>query len=236
MTRAASMDARAVAYAYVEPAVFFEYMLDTARGAREAGITNVMHTNGFLSPEPLGHLCSVLDAAQVDLKGFDESFYRRLCQGRLKPVLETLERFRLEGVHVEITNLLIPGENDAPRMIRDMCRWIAGTLGPDTPLHFARFYPLYRLTRLAPTPVAALEAARETALAAGLRYVYIGGVPDHPAWSTSCPECGARIIHRRGYIVEDMGLEEGHCAHCGLPVPGLWKAASNVSPPPRASL
>jgi len=221
--RARTMGAQGVAYAYVEPAVFFEYMRDTAREARAAGLINVIHTNGFIQTAPLRSLCLDLDAAQVDLKAFDDTFYRELCQGRLEPVLATLKTLRAEGVHVEITNLVIPGRNDAPEGIRAMCDWIVTHLGPETPLHFARFYPLYQLNRLSPTPVRTLEQARSQALACGLRYVYIANVPDHEAWNTVCPDCGARVIHRKGYIVEEAHLRKGCCTFCGRELPGVWE-------------
>ncbi|MGD8386272.1 MAG: AmmeMemoRadiSam system radical SAM enzyme [Desulfobacteraceae bacterium] len=221
--RALALGAQGVAYAYVEPAVFFEYMRDTAREAKDAGLINVAHTNGYIRAEPLRGLCSDLDAVQVDLKSFDDTFYRELCQGRLEPVLATLKTLRAERVHVEITNLVIPGRNDAPEGIRAMCDWIVEYLGPETPLHFARFYPLYRLTRLSPTPVPTLERARSAARACGLRYVYIANVPDHEAWHTVCPACGTRVIQRKGYVVEEAHVRKGCCTFCGRELPGVWK-------------
>jgi pyruvate formate lyase activating enzyme len=220
--RARDSGASSIAYTYVEPTIFFEYMLDTARRASAAGLLNVCHSNGFINPAPLRELCGPLDAANCDLKGFTPEYYREMCGGELEPVLESLKIIRAEGVHLELTNLVVPTKNDDPRQIREMCDWIARELGPDTPLHFSRFHPLYKLRSLVPTPVATLEKARETALAAGLRYVYVGNVPGHPAESTYCPSCKRLIIERRGFAVGAVHLEKGACAFCGHAIPGLW--------------
>jgi len=221
-TRAEEMGAHSVAYTYVEPTVFLEYMLDVGMVARGAGLLNVIHSNGFVNEKPLRDLCTVLDAAQIDLKGFSEDFYRELCSGSLAPVLETLKTLREENIHLEITNLMIPTKNDDPGMVKDMCVWIREELGPDTPLHFSRFYPLYKLTKLPPTPVSVLEKARAIALSVGLRYVYIGNVPGHEGWNTFCPECGRMLIQRTGYMIREIHLNHGRCAFCGNAVPGIW--------------
>jgi pyruvate formate lyase activating enzyme len=214
--------ARSVAYTYVEPTVFFEYMLDTCRVARKAGLLNVCHSNGFISLVPLQDLCSVLDAANVDLKGFTAAFYRDLCAGELAPVLEALKRLKQNRVHLEITNLIIPSKNDDVATIREMCLWIKRELGADTPVHFSRFYPLYKLRALPPTPVAALERARAAALAAGLKFVYLGNIPGHEAENTFCPRCARLVIQRTGYMVGEVRLKNGACASCGQPIPGIW--------------
>lgn len=219
---AREMGARAVSYAYVEPTVFYEYMLDVARFAKASGLLNVLHSNGFINPAPLRRLCRVLDAAHIDLKGFTESFYHRLCGGELAPVLETLRTLKKEKVHLEITNLVIPTKNDDPSIVRDMCAWVKRELGAETPLHFTRFYPLYKLTKLPPTPVSALERARAVALSVGIDHVYIGNVPGHEAWNTFCPQCNKMIIQRTGYVIKEVRLRQGHCAHCGRPIPGIW--------------
>jgi len=216
------MNARAVAYTYGEPTVFFEYMLDVAAGATEGGLLNVLHSNGFISHRPLRELIDYLDAANIDLKAFRQSFYEELCAGKLQPVLETLKILKHSNIHLEITNLVIPTKNDDMVTIREMCTWITGELGKDTPVHFLRFYPLYRLSGLPPTPVATLEGARDIALSCGLEYVYIGNVPGHKAWNTFCPRCGRLVIERIGYMIGEINLKGGKCRFCGNPIPGIW--------------
>jgi pyruvate formate lyase activating enzyme len=163
--------AASLASTYVEPVIFMEYMLDLGRAARAAGLLKVMHSNGYVNPEPLRLLMEVLDAACVDLKSMREDFYRRVCGGSLAPVLATLRALARAGVHTEIVHLMIPGLNDSPAETRDLARFVAGDLSSETPLHLTRFHPRYRLLNLPPTPVATLEAAREVALAAGLKFV-----------------------------------------------------------------
>jgi len=220
--KAKEVGAHSVAYTYVEPTVFYEYMLDIAELTKKAGLLNVTHSNGFINPTPLRNLCKVLDAANIDLKGFSESFYRELCSGELHPVLETLKILKQEKVHLEITNLMIPTKNDEMSIIREMCLWIRKELGPDTPIHFSRFYPLYKLRTLPPTPVSTLEKARAVALSAGLEYVYIGNIPGHEAENTFCPKCKKKIIQRTGYMVGEIHMKAGKCKFCGKPIPGIW--------------
>jgi len=220
--KAKAMGAASVAYTYVEPAIFFEYALDAGLEVRKEGLLNVIHSNGYINPGPLQELCKVLDAANIDLKGFTSSFYEEHCTGELEPVLQTLKTLKNRRVHLEITHLLIPTLNDSPALTRRMCEWIKMELGADTPLHLSRFYPLYRLTKLPPTPVPLLEKARETALSAGLEYVYIGNVPGHQAWNTFCPGCKNAVILRTGYMIREVHLKAGKCRHCGRPIPGIW--------------
>jgi pyruvate formate lyase activating enzyme len=220
--KAKEIGAYSIAYTYVEPTIFYEYMLDIAQLTKKAGLLNVTHSNGFISPTPLRNLCKVLDAANIDLKGFSESFYRELCSGELNPVLETLKILKEEKVHLEITNLMIPTKNDEMSMVREMCLWIKKELGTDTPIHFSRFYPLYKLRTLPPTPPSTLEKARAVALSAGLEYVYIGNIPGHEAENTFCPKCKKRVIQRTGYMVGEINLKAGKCKFCGKPIPGIW--------------
>ncbi len=219
---AKAIRAHSVAYTYVEPTIFYEYMLDISTLVKKSGLLNVYHSNGFINPDPLKNLCKVLDAANVDLKGFTENFYRELCAGEFNPVLETLKTLKKEKVHLEITNLIIPTKNDDPSVLREMCLWIKKELGADTPIHFSRFYPLYKLKGLPPTPVSTLEKAREAALSAGLEYVYIGNIPGHPSENTFCPKCKKRIIQRTGYMVGEINMKDGKCRYCGKPIPGIW--------------
>lgn len=212
-----------IAYTYVEPVIFYEYMLDTASLAKKAGILNVCHSAGYISPEPLAKLAAVLDAACIDLKAFDNKFYQELVDGELEPVLNTLKTLRGRGVHVEVVNLVIPQKNDQPEAIRNMCQWIKEELGPLTPVHFSRFFPLHKMKNHFPTPVSTLEEARQTALKAGLKYVYLGNLPGNPAENTHCHNCGKLLIGRRGYTVGEMNLKDGKCRYCGAAIPGVWR-------------
>lgn len=220
--RAKEAAARSIAYTYVEPTIFYEYMIDVGTLAKKSGLLNVYHSNGFINPVPLKNLCKVLDAANIDLKGFTENFYRELCSGELNPVLETLKTLKREKVHLEITNLVIPTKNDEMSVVKEMCLWIKRELGAETPVHFSRFYPLYKLKTLPPTPVSTLDKARTVALSAGLEYVYIGNVPGHEGENTFCPKCKKVIIHRTGYMVGEINLRAGKCGYCGKPIPGIW--------------
>ena len=220
--KAKEMGARSVAYTYVEPTIFYEYMFDIGQLAKKEGFLNVTHSNGFINPGPLKNLCKVLDAANIDLKGFTENYYREICAGELNPVLETLKTLKKEKVHVEITNLIIPTKNDDLSVLKEMCLWIKRELGADTPVHFSRFYPLYKLKNLPPTPVSTLDKARETALSVGLDYVYVGNIPGHAAENTFCPKCKKMVIQRTGYVVGEINVKDGKCRYCGKPIPGIW--------------
>jgi pyruvate formate lyase activating enzyme len=220
--KAKEAGAHSVAYTYVEPTIFYEYMTDICHLVRKAGLLNVCHSNGFINPEPLRKLCKVMDAANIDLKGFTETFYRDLCNGELSPVLETLKTLRKEKVHLEITNLVIPTQNDDLSGVREMCLWVKNELGGDTPIHFSRFYPLYKLRSLPPTPVSILEKARSVALSSGLEYVYIGNIPGHEGEHTYCPNCRKMLIRRIGYMIGENHLRGGKCKYCGKPIPGIW--------------
>jgi pyruvate formate lyase activating enzyme len=212
-----------IAYTYTEPTVFFEYMLETGKLARAKGLKNYWITCGQIEEAPLLELCRVLDAANVDLKGFSDEFYVKYCDAHLFPVLRTLKILRQQKVYFEITNLVIPGANDEPDMIRDMCRWIVKVLGPDTPLHFSRFHPAYKLTRRPATPVSTLIRAREIARAEGLHFVFIGNVRDPGFEDSICPICGKTVIERAGYYVRTNNVRDGRCRFCGAPVPGVWR-------------
>jgi pyruvate formate lyase activating enzyme len=212
-----------IAHTYVEPVIFYEYMLDIGRLAKKAGILNVCHSNGYINGPPLEQLTEFLDAACIDLKSFDNDFYRDLTQGEREPVLRTLKLLQRARVHTEIVNLIIPQKNDRPQTISRMCRWIAEELGPLTPLHFSRFYPMYKMQHHFPTPVDTLEQARDLALKAGLKYVYLGNIPGNPAESTYCHHCGKLVIQRRGYQIGEVKMQDGACGHCGGAIPGIWR-------------
>lgn len=221
--KAVASRCRSIASTYVEPTIFIEYMIDMGTAARKKGILNTMHSNGYINPAPLEDLCRVLDAACIDLKGFTDDYYRELTEGTLAPVLATLKKLRQSGVHTEIVNLVVTGKNDDIDCIRAMCRWIRDELGPDVPLHFIRFYPLYRLKSLEPTPVTTLENAWRAALEEGLHFVYLGNLPGHPAESTFCPGCKARLIERIGFRSTVLGIQDCRCSACGMSIPGIWK-------------
>jgi pyruvate formate lyase activating enzyme len=212
-----------IAYTYVEPIIFYEYMTAVGRLAKRAGILNTCHSAGYINPEPLKGLAGLLDAACVDLKAFDIKFYQDMCGGGLAPVLDTLTTLRRQGVHLEIVNLVIPQVNDQEKTITKMCAWIKDELGPLTPLHFSRFYPLYKMQNHSPTPVATLERARELALNAGLKYVYLGNLPGNKAESTFCHSCGKRIIERTAYQLGEVKMKGDACGHCGAKIPGIWQ-------------
>ena len=221
---AASAGCASIAYTYSEPTVFFEYMVDTATLAKQRNIKNVWVTCGYINEKPLQQLCDVIDAANVDLKSFSDAVYRKLNSGKLQPVLDTLTTLKDRGVWFEVTNLVVPTYTDDLDMIRRMCDWLVDHIGPDYPLHFSRFHPQHKLSKLPPTPVDTLRRAGQVARDAGLRYVYIGNVPGEPdSGTTFCPECKRPIIVRLGYHVRTMDVINGACRHCQTPIAGVWK-------------
>jgi pyruvate formate lyase activating enzyme len=220
---AESAGVRALSFGFGEPVVFYEYMSAMAELAKEQGMLNLFHTAGYIRPTPLKALCRLLDAANVDLKGFDPIFYREVVGGELEPVLSSLKTLKAAGVHLEITTIVIPTLNDDMETIRRMSRWIVSELGPDVPLHFSRFYPLYRLSALPRTPVSTLDRARETALEAGLNFVYVAKVTGHEGESTFCPGCGKAVIQRVGFFIDRMEVKDGSCGFCGRGLPGVWR-------------
>jgi len=215
-----------VAFTYNDPTVFMEYAIDVAQACREAGVKTVAVTAGYMCEEPREEFYRWIDAANVDLKAFTERFYRHVCGSELAPVLETLAYLKREtSVWFEITTLLIPGENDSDAELDAMTQWIAGTLGPDVPLHFTAFHPDWKMRDHLPTPPATLTRARSIAMRNGLRYVYTGNVHDKAGGSTWCPGCGALLIERDWYQLGRWGLTaNGDCAACGLHVPGVFAA------------
>jgi len=210
-----------ITYTYTEPTVFYEYMYDIARIARNYGINNTMHSCGYINEKPLRVLAKYLNAADVDLKAFTEDFYAKICGGRLKPVLKSLVVLKNEGVWLEITNLVIPTLNDDMNRIKEMCAWIVKELGPDVPVHFSRFFPYYKLKNLPPTPLATLVEARQTAMDAGIRYVYIGNIRSN-AENTFCPNCKKLLIERIGYVVKQNAIINNRCKFCGMKIAGVW--------------
>ena len=203
-----------IAYTYSEPFMWYEYVLDTSRLAREAGLVNVLITNGYVNEEPLLELLPFIDALNIDVKAFTDRFYRETCLGKLEPVLRTVELAHTR-CHVELTTLLVTGLNDEPEEIKGLVDWVAG-LDPDIPLHISRYFPNYQLD-LPPTPLASLSRARDIARDK-LAYVYIGNAPQLNSATTRCPQCGEVVINRSGYRVELGGLEQEKCKACGHPI------------------
>jgi pyruvate formate lyase activating enzyme len=217
---------RSVAYTYNDPVIFHEYAVDVALACREEGVRSVAVTAGYVLPEPRREFYAVMDAVNVDLKAFSETFYRQLCAGHLEPVLDTLRYLiRETDVWTEITTLLVPGANDSDAELNALTRWVAEELGPHVPLHFSAFHPDWKMLGTSATPPATLRRARAIALSNGLRYVYTGNVYDPEGQTTWCHACGARLIGRDGYTLTAWGLaSEGCCEACGAACAGIFEA------------
>ncbi len=211
-----------VACTYTEPVVFSEYVLDIAVAGKGVGVRTVMISNGYIQEQPLTELCAQIAAYKVDLKGFDAGFFKQHTGGELSHVLDTLRRLRKNGTWTEIVALVIPTQNDSEAETRAMARFVRDEVGPETPLHFTRFHPSYRLQNLPSTPVATLERCRSVAMEEGLRFVYIGNVPGHPGENTYCPGCGKVIIRRFGMAVAENRMKNGACPDCHKKIPGVW--------------
>ena len=214
---------QSIAYTYSEPISFYEYTLDSAKLARQAGVKNVLVTAGFINDEPLRNWCKYIDAARVDLKSFSNEIYLKLSAGALQPVLNTLKTFAEQGVWLEIINLVVPSWTDNLDMIKRMCNWLVENGLSNAPLHFDRFHPDYKLTQLSATPIGVLTQAREIALAAGIKYVYIGNVPGLDAQNTFCPKCHEVVIERKGFTIIQNNMVKGACKKCGEKIPGVWE-------------
>jgi pyruvate formate lyase activating enzyme len=222
-----------IAYTYTEPVVFAEYVHDTAALGRKDGVGSVMISNGYIREPALRDLAKVLTAVKIDLKAFSEKFYKEQCAAQLAPVLATLEVLKDIGIHTEIVTLLVPTLNDSAEEIARLAKWIVTHLGPDVPVHFSRFHPIYRVKNLPPTPVETLTRARKISMDAGLRYVYIGNVPFSEGESTYCPSCGKVVIRRVGYNVDASLLKSGACASCGHKIAGVWSQDDALAFKPR---
>lgn len=210
-----------IAYTYSEPVVFFEYMLDTAKAARELGIGSVMISNGYIQEKPLRELCKQLTGIKIDFKGFTEKFYKETCNGELEPVKKALKVIREEGIWLELVVLIIPTLNDSADENKAMADWIVENLGDQTPVHLTRYHPTYKL-QITSTPVKTLETLRGVLRKQGLKYVYLGNVAGHPAENTQCPECEAVLIRRVGFETMMENLENGKCKKCHTAIPGVW--------------
>jgi pyruvate formate lyase activating enzyme len=213
-----------VAFTYNDPVIFLEYAVDVAQACHALGLSTVAVTAGYICPEPRVAFFRHMDAANVDLKGFTRRFYHYLCKGDLQPVLDTLVYLKHETrVWLEITTLLIPGENDSDAELDALTRWVVERLGPDVPLHFTAFHPDWKLRDRPPTPPATLTRARRIAQANGVRYAYTGNVHDPEGGTTYCHACGAVLIGRDWYALTAWGLtDDGRCARCGTACPGVF--------------
>ena len=218
-----------IAYTYNEPTINLNYVEDVARLAKRKNIKNVLVTNGYISEKALSSVVDCIDAANVDWKSFNDKFYREYCSGDLQSVLDATEQMKNNGVHVEVTFLIIPRTNDYPDEIRKMAKYLVEHLGPDTPLHLSRFYPQYKFSHLPPTPAEILLKAREIAIEEGVKYVYVGNLPtDYD--STYCHNCGKIVVKRENYSITDWQLKENnHCRYCDTKIPIIGKKESHRS-------
>jgi len=213
---------RSIAYTYNEPVVYYEYALDTAKIAKKRGVKNVIVCSGFINQEPLLEWCKYINAANIDLKGFTDAYYRKITGAWLQPVLDTIKTLHEKGVWLELTNLIVPTLNDDMKTIKKMCEWIKENLGADVPLHFSTFFPCYLLQNLPSTPPETVLKARKVALKAGLNYVYAGNILAEKEGNTYCHKCRKLLIKRRWFEVEQNNLKDGKCS-CGSKIPGVWK-------------
>jgi pyruvate formate lyase activating enzyme len=211
-----------IAFTYNEPTVFTEYLTDIARLAKKQNTKSVLISCGFMNEEPLKMMCEVLDAIKIDLKGFSEDFYSKVCSAELKPVLRSIKQVSRSKTHLEIVNLVVPTLNDSDKMLNDLANWISGEIGPDVPIHFTRFHPEYKLLNLPPTPILTLEHAREIAMSKGIHYAFVGNVPGHESNSTYCPKCKKVVVKRTGMFTTEIHLKNGKCEYCGHTIPGVW--------------
>jgi pyruvate formate lyase activating enzyme len=212
-----------IAFTYNEPTVFMEYLADTATIAREKKLRCVMVSCGFMNPDPLKEMCRLLDAIKIDLKGYSEDFYHNVCSAELRPVLNNIRQIAKSGIHLELVNLVVPTLNDSEKMLDGLVNWILGEIGPDVPIHFTRFHPDYQLQNLSPTPIETLDRFRNFAMSKGIRFAYVGNVPNHPGNHTYCPQCGKIIIKRDSIFIKELNMTRGNCKFCGKSIPGVWQ-------------
>lgn len=213
--------ANTIAYTYNEPTIFFEYGIECSKIARENKLKNIIVSNGFINPDPLKEWCKLLDGANIDLKSFNQGFYKEVCAARLEPVLESLKILKSKKVWLEITNLIIPGLNDSFEEIRFMCEWIKGNLGREVPLHLSRFHPDYKMQSVPATPIDTLEKAKQIA-EEYLDYVYIGNILSEKHENTYCPNCNHLLIQRSNFQIIENNIKEKRCIKCNYSIPGIW--------------
>lgn len=217
--RALASGSKSIAWTYNEPAIWHEYTFDSAVLAKEAGLKTIYVTNGYITPEALRRMAPYLDAFRVDIKSFSEDFYKKTCGARLAPVLESTKLAKELGMHVETITLIIPTKNDSKEEITHIVRWVHDNLGEDTPMHFTRFHPMYKMDSLYPTPIETLEMAYDIAKNEGMRFVYLGNVAGHKYENTYCPKCNTLLIDRNGFRVSRINTMDGKCPDCGEEIP-----------------
>ena len=213
---------QSISYTYVEPTIFYEFAYDCAKLAHTRGIRNIFVSNGYTGPAATREIAPLLAANNIDLKAFTDKFYKEVCSARLQPVLDTIRLMHELGVWVEVTTLVIPGWNDSEGELKDIARFIQG-VSPEIPWHVTRFWPTYQMTDRQPTPHETLRRAREIGLDAGLKYVYVGNVPDIAGEHTYCPQCSKAVVERSGFSILNNRLEHGHCPACKTKIAGIWK-------------
>jgi len=211
---------KSISYTYTEPTIYFELAYETALLAVEAGLKNVFVTNGYITPDALGVIRPYLHAANIDLKGFTDDFYKNICGARLQPVLDAIRLYKEFGIWIEITTLVIPGHNDSDEELRDIARFIR-SVGEEIPWHVTRFHPTYKLTDQPRTPLATLKRAQQIGFEAGLRYVYEGNIPGEGE-NTVCWSCKKSLVKRIGFSVEENKVKEGKCSYCSAVIDGVW--------------
>jgi pyruvate formate lyase activating enzyme len=220
VTDAKKAGCKSIAYTYTEPTIFFEYAYDTARLAKKEGLANVFVTNGFMTQEALETIADYLDACNVDLKSFNNDFYKEVCHGRLKPVLDSIRSMKKLGIWVEVTTLIIPEKNDHDAELQGIAEFIAG-VSPDIPWHISRFHPGYEYGDAYPTPAETLRKAYQIGKDAGLRFIYIGNLPGEEK-DTLCPSCNAVVIRRTARFTSENRLKDSRCPTCGTRIPGVF--------------
>ncbi|MBM4306655.1 MAG: AmmeMemoRadiSam system radical SAM enzyme [Deltaproteobacteria bacterium] len=213
---------QSISYTYTEPTIYFEYAYETAALASHEGIRNIFVTNGYMTEEALRTIQPYLDGANVDLKSYQEKFYKEVCGAKLQPVLESLKLMKEMGIWVEITTLVIPTLNDTEREFEEIAQFIL-SLGAEVPWHLSAFYPTYKMLNLPRTSATALHRAREIGVKAGLRYVYCGNIPGQGGEDTFCPQCGRNVIERMGFRVVKNDVVRGECRHCHGKIEGIWQ-------------
>lgn len=216
---AKSHGCRGIAWTYNEPTIWYEYTFDSAKLAKKAGLYTVYVTNGYINEEPLRTISPYLDAMNVDVKAFNEGFYKKICKARLEPVLHTCEVAKAVGIHVEVTYLVIPEMNDSFDEIKKFCGWVVESLGVETPVYFSRFHPYYKMKDVSATPLETLLAVYDIAKDAGILYTYLGNVPHAEYENTICPSCKNVLVERHGFTAVITGLEDGRCRQCGASIP-----------------
>jgi len=224
VNEAIKTNAPIIAFTYNEPVIWYEYMRDIAKLAKQRGLKTVMISNGYINQEPLKELLNYLDAVKVDLKAFDDEVYQKMSGGRLAPVLETIQTVHSSGKWLEIVYLVVPTYTDDLDKIKEMCRWIKNTVGDQVPVHFSRFWPQYKLANLPPTPEETIKQAREVCLEQGLKYVYTGNIDDEGGNTTYCPDNNQPVIKRRGFLIEENLVNNlGTAINCSSSISGVWQ-------------